>query len=407
MRVGFNQLSKSGKLEYRIAQNLDEISSELDTFFKFHEERRFMLGDRSKFENGNARKFYKCLIEGFFPDGWLRFDMLKLDGEPVAYHFGFLYDDTLVYYTPTFNLDYFKRSPGTVLFKSMLEDCLTRNIRQFDFARGAESYKERFANEIRKNLRIGIYKNAFSRMALELPMMVKYSIKSKYPKTYSILKSRLNPSKIVDYKEDFVFVTSRIGLWKSIAKFAMKLYRIFIYKSQDIIIFKADRDERDRPVLNDSFRIREGRFSDLKNFIKSTPQEQRLFLVTALDRLKNGDRLYVVEKDGRIIHYAWATVTKKIELLEIHTHLNLEEDSGYTFHGYTLDDFRGYGIYPAVMSRIIDDIRKDNVKQVYVYCLQNNHASRRSIEKAGFTPFRSMGMTRFLGITHRRSKPLI
>ena len=406
VRVSYNQLSKSGKLEYHIAQNLDEIKNEIDRFFEFHEQRRFMLGDHSKFENGGAREFYQCLVERFSPEGWLRFDILKLDNEPVAYHFGFLYNDSLIYYTPTFNLAFSKRSPGTVLFKMMLEDSLTKNIWCFDFARGAEWYKERFSNEVRKNLRFEIYKSYRDFLFYRIPRAAKMCVKRKYPRQYSFLKSMMGPAKIEAYKQDLVFVVKRIGLLKAVSKIVAKMIRNYIYNSQETIVFKTYPGERSKPSLSDHFQIRAGKFSDLRDFIKSTPQEHHGFLVTALERISDGDRLYVAEKDGKVVHYAWAQFTKRINLPEVHSHIDLDHDVGYTFHGYTLDEFRGQGIYPAVMSRIIDDLEKEGAKEVYVYCVKNNVASRKSIERAGFKPFLIMGMTKIFWIIRRRTKHL-
>jgi CelD/BcsL family acetyltransferase involved in cellulose biosynthesis len=92
--------------------------------------------------------------------GWLRFDVLLLDGRPLAFHFGFEYRNRFFWYKPTFDTAWAGYSPGEVMLKFLLQDAIDRELSEFDFTVGDEPYKYRFCNEIRENRQIVAYSSA-------------------------------------------------------------------------------------------------------------------------------------------------------------------------------------------------------------------------------------------------------
>ena len=402
VKTRFNYLNKNGKLEYKIAETPDEILRELDTLFKLHEERRFIAGGQSKFDNPKPREFYKKLIDVMLPLGWLRFDSLKFNDEPLAYHFGFYYGDTLYHYTPTFNLDYYKRSPGTVIIKFMIEDCLKRNAKEFDFTRGAEQYKKRFANLSRDNFRFEIYTNPIAWNIANWTSSIKEWLKNRHPRILSKLKSGLNSARISDIKNEIKYSIQKNGILRTVFKIAQASIGDFIYHSSTAIIFRKTLGD-ETTAQNSSFTIREGRLSDLYGIVEGRTQlRRRQFLPLAFQRLNDGERLFVVEKNNRIVHYSWAITTNKFDLIEIRSHYNLENKVGYIYHCFTIDDARGYGIYPAVLRHICEVFKSDGLQEVYIYCMDKNIASMKGIEKAGFKRLTTRGLTRILGIPFKR-----
>ena len=402
VKTRFNYLNKNGKLEYKIAETPDEILRELPSLFKLHEDRRFIAGGQSKFADPKPREFYKKLIEIMLPLGWLRFDSLKFNDEPIAYHFGFYYDDTLLHYTPAFNLDYYKRSPGTVIIKFMLEDCLERNAKEFDFTRGAESYKKRFANLSRDNFRFEMYNNAFAWNIANWISSSKAWLGKKHPRVYSKLKNGLSSARISDIRSEIAYSLRKNGVWKTLFILAQTSIVGFIFHSSNTIIFRKILDN-ETTVQNSSFTIREGRLSDLYGIVEERTQlRRRQILPLAFQRLNDGERLFVAEKDNRIVHYSWAITTKKFDIPEIGSHFDLETESGYIYHCFTSTDARGYGIYPAVLRHICGIFKSEGLKEVYIYCMDKNITSIKGIEKAGFKRFASRGLTRILGFTFHR-----
>src|SRR5437868_1220594 len=84
----------------------------------------------------------------------IRFSVLRLEGEPIAFHFGFEYNRRFIWYKPSFSAAHARLSPGEVLIKYLLEDVIDRGLEEFDFGVGEEAFKYRFANHVKHNHRI-------------------------------------------------------------------------------------------------------------------------------------------------------------------------------------------------------------------------------------------------------------
>lgn len=140
---------KNGDLRFHRCASTGEILGWLDDFFEQHKARRAMTDSPSQFDDPAQRNFYRSLVRELAPRGWLRFDVVVFDGDPIAFHFGFEYRGGFIFYKPTFDVRLASRSPGIVLIKFLIDDAIERRLREFDFTVGPESYKYRFANETR------------------------------------------------------------------------------------------------------------------------------------------------------------------------------------------------------------------------------------------------------------------
>lgn len=160
LRRHHGALARSGRLEYRVAESLDEVLAELPTFFDQHVRRREAAGTRSQFLNPQQREFYVELARRLFPRGWLHFSVVRLDGAPIAYHFGLQYRGSYLWYKPSFEPRLARRSPGEVLLRYLIADVLDRGFAELDFTVGDESFKDRFANHQRRVLRLVVPRRA-------------------------------------------------------------------------------------------------------------------------------------------------------------------------------------------------------------------------------------------------------
>ena len=145
---------KSGELHFHRCESEEEILGYLEQFFEQHKSRWAPTASPSQFFDPDQRGFYRELVRELFPRGWLRFDAVLFNGEPLAFHFGFEYRRRFIWYKPTFDVRFASRSPGEVLIKFLLEDAIKRELEEFDFTVGSESFKYRFANQVRSNNRL-------------------------------------------------------------------------------------------------------------------------------------------------------------------------------------------------------------------------------------------------------------
>ena len=193
LRRHFNYFNRNGLLTFSTIASAEEVAELLPEFFQQHIERRAIVGGVSKFRDKEIKEFYKCLVSKLLAQDWLRFSVVKFDEIPIAFHFGFEYFGKFVWYKPTFNIDYLKKSPGEVLIKFLLEDAIAKNLDEFDFTIGNEAFKRRFANVERVNVGVEAVKNRHLFLFLNFTDWFKKFAKRHMSGPYSLLKKWLGP----------------------------------------------------------------------------------------------------------------------------------------------------------------------------------------------------------------------
>jgi CelD/BcsL family acetyltransferase involved in cellulose biosynthesis len=157
-----NWFSSRGEVKFRNVGSLNEIQDWLPQFFEQHAGRWHATGRPSLFDTARQRTFYLALAAGLHSAGWLMFSVLEFNGQPIAFHFGFDYCGSLIWYKPSFDVRYAEHSPGLLLTRKIIEDGLERSKRELDFTIGEEAFKDRFANISRFNITLSIYHSAAS-----------------------------------------------------------------------------------------------------------------------------------------------------------------------------------------------------------------------------------------------------
>lgn len=152
-----NWFSSRGEVRFRNVSSLKEIQSLLPVFFDQHARRWQAAGRPSLFEAESQRMFYLALAAALHSAGWLLFSVLEFNGQPIAFHFGFDYFGSLIWYKPSFEVRYAEHSPGLLLTRKIIEDGLQRSRRELDFTIGEEAFKDRFANVSRSNVTLSVY----------------------------------------------------------------------------------------------------------------------------------------------------------------------------------------------------------------------------------------------------------
>lgn len=146
-----SSLERLGKLAVRHELEAAAIEPHLPLFFEQHVSRWAGTAYPSLFEKQSNRDFYRRLVAELCPSGRLLFSILSLDGQPAAFHFGFLSNAKLLWYKPTFDVRLARHSPGEVLLGGLIEHALEQRFDALDFTRGAEPFKSRFASRVSYN----------------------------------------------------------------------------------------------------------------------------------------------------------------------------------------------------------------------------------------------------------------
>ncbi len=155
-----NWFSSRGEVQFRNVSSLKEVQAWLPVFFEQHTGRWHASGRPSLFDTSRQRDFYLALAAALHSAGWLLFSVVEFNGQPIAFHFGFDYCGSLIWYKPSFDVRYAEHSPGLLLTRKIIEDGLQRSKRELDFTIGEEAFKDRFANISRFNVTFSVYQSA-------------------------------------------------------------------------------------------------------------------------------------------------------------------------------------------------------------------------------------------------------
>lgn len=142
--------SRDGELHVEHLRTAEAILPLLDEFFSQHVDRWAATPHPSLFCKASWRQFYRHLTSAADPAGWLRFTRIRWRDRSIAFHFGFCYEGTYLWYKPSFAIDLAKRSPGEVLLRQLILAALDEGATTFDFGLGDETFKYRFANRVQQ-----------------------------------------------------------------------------------------------------------------------------------------------------------------------------------------------------------------------------------------------------------------
>ncbi|HXR96450.1 MAG TPA: GNAT family N-acetyltransferase [Terriglobales bacterium] len=123
------------------------IAGALDHLYRLHNLRRTQKNTRGIFEVDWVRTFHHELGRGLAARGEARVYLLRTRTEVIAGLYGFEvggHGGRFLYYQSGFDQAFAGHSPGTVLLSGVMEDCIRRGLRQFEFLRGEEGYKARW-----------------------------------------------------------------------------------------------------------------------------------------------------------------------------------------------------------------------------------------------------------------------
>lgn len=162
------KINENGGIEFINLNKKNQIMAYMDKFFEQHIERYRLKNMVSQFVNNDNRQLYIDLVEKLDHTGWLLFSVLLHKGEPIAFHFGFNYNNKLIWYKPTFSPLHRNYSPGTLMLKCLIEYAIEIKSQELDFTIGDEYFKSRFSNCVRYNQNVVIYRSKAICMLLML-----------------------------------------------------------------------------------------------------------------------------------------------------------------------------------------------------------------------------------------------
>jgi CelD/BcsL family acetyltransferase involved in cellulose biosynthesis len=146
------RLRQSFSVEFKNYRDMGFSADEaMKLFLKLHEMR---WKEKSVLKETSVKDFHLSVAKCFSDNGWLGLYFLTLNDEPVSAIYGFEYEQKLYYYLAGFDSRYSSYSIGNVLIRFLVEECIKKGFKEFDFMRGEETYKNHWTNTYRRNLEV-------------------------------------------------------------------------------------------------------------------------------------------------------------------------------------------------------------------------------------------------------------
>jgi CelD/BcsL family acetyltransferase involved in cellulose biosynthesis len=151
-----------GEVELKRYDQLGSIENAMEHFFRLHQKRwnsKFMAG---VFNTQEIRDFYIDTANQLISKGWFALYFLTVKGKPIAAQYCIEYGQKMNYVLGGFDVEFAEYSIGNLLTLKIVEYCIDKNLIEFDFLKGEESYKFRWTNQYRTNFGIRFINRNFT-----------------------------------------------------------------------------------------------------------------------------------------------------------------------------------------------------------------------------------------------------
>jgi len=374
LRRVLSELRKTGDLNYERIANREQILGHLPALFAMHTARWAGTG-QTVFLSPRIREFFVALVKTM-PEELLYFTRLRQDGKAVAMDLDFTHGGCLYYYKPAFDVNIAERSPGLAHMCQLGLDIMQQGFHTLDFTRGDEPYKLRFANEIVRNRRVMIYRGYASRATFQIAESLRRGVirdpVRRQRLKYTVLTARA--------------AVAKYGIFGLARRTIDKAYKKRI-RSRSLLLFKIAKPSGPDEAGATDVLVRRGSHHDILAVTDLVDHvDAGRHVKTLWSRLGLGDELYLGYSNGALVHAAWVARRERVYATEIRRELRVGEKTAYIYDCFTAPKARGRGIYPTVLKHIMRHLfAVDGIDSVAIACPGDNAASRRGIERAGFT----------------------
>ena len=151
------ELQKTGGCTFRIADRTS-LQESLDHLYRLHELRWTGRNEPGVLPSGKLREFHNETAVQLLDAGLLNLYTLRHDEKVIAVYYVLVHGKRAFFYLAGFDPEMEQYSPGTTALYCAVEDTMKKGITQFDFMRGAETYKYLWGARDSMNFRLKLNK---------------------------------------------------------------------------------------------------------------------------------------------------------------------------------------------------------------------------------------------------------
>lgn len=141
------RLHQHGNVEFVIAETAEQYDALIAALMRQKSRRDIEAHGGDSLDIPGFRQYLQQARRLVYPSGPVALFGLKIDGNIIAAHWGYIVGSRFYSLIPSFEAgEWYAYSPGFLLADKMFEWCLARNIDIFDYGIGDEAYKEEYCD---------------------------------------------------------------------------------------------------------------------------------------------------------------------------------------------------------------------------------------------------------------------
>ena len=119
---------------------------------RLHQLSRQKKGEKGNFGKKNYLPFHLKFAQAIASKNWLYLAFIEADKKPIAFRYGYLYNQKYYDYQTGYDPQFEKSRVGWVMLGYVIEDLIQKSVREFDFLRGGHDYKWHWAKGFRRTV---------------------------------------------------------------------------------------------------------------------------------------------------------------------------------------------------------------------------------------------------------------
>jgi CelD/BcsL family acetyltransferase involved in cellulose biosynthesis len=340
---------------------------------------RFLASDRvSPLVGPERRAFLRQLSDLLSESGWLKISRLEIDGRPVAWNYGFRFGGSWFWYLPTFEMEYAQVSPGSCLLRLLVEEAARdTSLRWLDLGLGNETYKDRYANEIRETRHVRVSRG-FVRHVMTLARESLSAAAVRFPR----LGDELRKTRSLVYR---LISRVREDGFAAIAAHAMRIVLHSIASHDEVMLFEAENlPEGGKTGFKLVPLLREHLVE--ASILNADDTATLRYLMRCSHRLaQSQSRGFALQGEtGKPVHFLWIENYDGFRLAEIeHSIEPSDASAAMIFDCWTPKAERGQGHYAEAIRQAAANLLREG-RAAWIFGGATNKASLRGVLKAGF-----------------------
>jgi CelD/BcsL family acetyltransferase involved in cellulose biosynthesis len=340
---------------------------------------RFLASDRiSPLVQPERRAFLHHLSDLLSHAGWLRISQLEIDGQAIAWNYGFRFGGSWFWYLPAFQMEYEHASPGSCLLRLLVEEgARDTSLRCFDLGLGAEPYKERFANSMRQTRYVHVSSGLWRQVAAMGPQKLS-RLATRFPQVADKFRVARAFGKAAGCRID------EVGFVETTRQAIRKASRCFA-SHDEVLLFEAVETQ-----VSDDARIQISPLTrehvvEASILNAGDAQTSRYLMRSAVRLAGSGYSGFVLQNDGgKPVHFLWVGDYAGFNLAEIDYALDQSSPSAaMIFDCWTPTANRAHGYYSTAIRQVAARLREQG-RTAWIFGGAGNVPSLRGILKAGF-----------------------